>query len=538
MKYLTNMCRLISAFLLALIGCAPALAAVQTTIINAENLQFEASYDTETGRRTASLRAPYRVSGLTADVVIPSVIYGPNDDDIYTVTSVREDAFALNSNNPDRYGAVTSLTVPASVTAIGPYAFTGLTNLNSLTLSEGLQTLGVNAFAGTALSSVTLPASLNNCTAAFGGCHAMTEILVADGSASFVSDGGLLYSADYTRLVEYPAGASMTTPALHEQTTEIGDYAFYGCSHMTSFDVPRVTSIGCGAFRDCISLASVAYPEEMTVIPEACFQGCSALASFPIPGNIVTIGQNAFYFAGLTSLTIPASVHQLNSGCFQHCEQLTGTLVIPGNVTKIDSYCFGSCTGLNKVFFSTSELCHEIGMHAFSGCSSLNDISISSNIVYILDGAFENCPNLMTVRCWGTEPPIAPNNTFRIWTSDVELQEDEEMQVYRRATFITDPTYMAAYRNSGAGDDSSTGDGPCWHLFQHTNRLTSLDAPQGSENLFSTAAGAIYHAGEGRWQLYDMSGALVADTQSASATWAPGLYIANDGTTVKKLIVK
>ena len=63
--------------------------------------------------------------------------------------------------------------------------------------------------------------------------------------------------------------------------SSIGDSAFYRCTALTSVTMPKVTSIGNSAFCDN-----------------------TALTSITLPGSVTSIGDLAFYYSGLTSVTI------------------------------------------------------------------------------------------------------------------------------------------------------------------------------------------------------------------------------------------
>ena len=104
---------------------------------------------------------------------------------------------------------------------------------------------------------------------------------------------------------------------------KLGDYAFYGCSGLTSLTIPSsVTEIGESAFQDCSGLTSLTLPSGVTSISNHAFSGCS----------------------GLTSLTIPSGVTEIGWGVFDGCKGLT-SLTIPSSVTSIGDYAFSGCCG-------------------------------------------------------------------------------------------------------------------------------------------------------------------------------------------------
>ena len=138
----------------------------------------------------------------------------------------------------------------------------------------------------------------------------------------------------------------MTLPS---SVTSISDYAFYGCSGLTSLTIPSgVTSIGYGAFA-----------------------GCSGLTSLTIPSSVTEIGDYAFYgCSGLISLTIPSSVTEIGWGAFEGCSGLT-SLTIPSGVTSIGNYAFNGCSGLTSIYVYPENL-PELGTDIFTGCDAKN----------------------------------------------------------------------------------------------------------------------------------------------------------------------
>ena len=102
---------------------------------------------------------------------------------------------------------------------------------------------------------------------------------------------------------------------------EIGEYAFIGCSVLTSLNLPAsITSIGESAFQNCRGLTSLNLPAGITRIGKSAFLGCSGLTSLNLPAGITKIGFAAFEgCSGLTSLTLPAGITSIGSYAFQGC---------------------------------------------------------------------------------------------------------------------------------------------------------------------------------------------------------------------------
>ena len=178
----------------------------------------------------------------------------------------------------------------------------------------------------------------------------------------------------------------------------IGDYAFSGCSSLTSLTLPSsVTLIGGHAFEKCSGLTSLTLPSSVTSIGEFAFRYCSGLTSLTIPSGVTTIDYYAFADCrGLTSLTLPSSVTSIGGHAFAWCSGLT-SLTLHSSVTSIGDYAFAWCSGLTSLTLPSSVT--SIGGHAFESCSGLTSLTLPSSVTERDWSAFERCNNLKECNC-------------------------------------------------------------------------------------------------------------------------------------------
>lgn len=153
-----------------------------------------------------------RYNGTAADVTIPSRYKGK------PVTMIDHAAF--------HNSAVTSVTIPDSVTSIHDSAFAYCSSLTNISIPNSVTAIGSFAFEGcTKLESITLPSSLLT----------ISEFLFYDCS-------------------------QLTTIHIPDSVSSIRQYAFYNCGKLETIRIPvSVTSIGSYAFDDCPSSMTVTY---------------------------------------------------------------------------------------------------------------------------------------------------------------------------------------------------------------------------------------------------------------------------------------
>ena len=305
-----------------------------------------------------------------------------------SVTSIGENAFSDCT-------ALTSITIPESVTSIGSCSFDGCTGLESITIPKSVTSIGSSSFCDcTSLTSITIPESVTNIGAsAFRGCTGLKGIWVDANNPYYSNDAaGVLFNKSKTELIcvlERITG-NYTIP---DSVTSISDFAFYGCTGLTSITIPEsVTSIGSCSFGACTSLKSITIPESVTSIGSCSFDGCTSLESITIPESVTNIGSCSFGgCTSLKSITIPESVTSIGAMAFRGCTGLT-SIAIPESVTSIEFWAFSDCTGLTSVTIPQGVT--SIGWGAFYGCIGLTSITIPESVTSISDYAFPCCSAL------------------------------------------------------------------------------------------------------------------------------------------------
>lgn len=165
------------------------------------------------------------------------------------------------------------------MTSIGSYAFDDCTNLNEVIFEDGdeILKLGYNYY-----HNYTLGQGL------FGDCP--LERVYVGRNLSYNTDYHYGCSPFYNR-------TKLAFVTIGEGVTNIGDYAFSGCSSLTSIIIPEgVTSIGSSTFSGCSSLTSVTISDGVTSIESSTFSSCSSLTSVTIPDCVTSIGSRAFSY--------------------------------------------------------------------------------------------------------------------------------------------------------------------------------------------------------------------------------------------------
>ena len=181
-----------------------------------------------------------------------------------------------------------------------------------------------------------------------------------------------------------------------EENNKIGNYAFANCINLTNVKIPSsVKTIGEEAFFKS-GITSIEIPNRVTSIEIGAFELCTDLISviFEKNSQLKTIRNGAFYNCrGLTSIEIPNRVTSIGNSAFHGCSSLTN-VVIPNRVTSIGNSTFEFCSSLTNVVIQNSVT--SIGAYAFA-YSGLTSITIPSSVTSIGESVFKSCRSLTSI---------------------------------------------------------------------------------------------------------------------------------------------
>ena len=374
-------------------------------------------YDLDLNNHTASVT--YKGSRYDAyadeyqgNIVIPSsFIY--HDGSIFTVTSIGEYAFC------DCRG-VTSVTIPESITRIDGSAFSNCDGITSVTINsdsitsktyttssnigtifgsqvteyvigDSIKNIGEYAFSACNITSITIPVNVTEIgNYAFSNCNYLTSVNINSNSVV-----GRPYNSGSTHYnLSTIFGLQVTEYTIGIGVTSIGKSAF-SSSRITNINIPDgVRSIGQSAFASCTSLNSVSMPNSLMYIDDGAFWGCVKLISIDIPDGVTKLASNIFKKSGLTKITLPNRLKSIGTSAFEDCS--LKSIIIPDSVTNIGTAAFSGCRYLTSVIIGSNSI-KKIEKSVFSGCTSLQSISIPNGVTSIGENAFYFCTSLTDI---------------------------------------------------------------------------------------------------------------------------------------------
>lgn len=252
-----------------------------------------------------------------AEITVPATV--SYEGKTYRVTALASEAFYSNSKT-------TSVTLPDGLESIGSAAFFFARNITTLHIPDSVKTIGSMAFNGVSNAKLNIPASIE-----FIGDSAYSMSGVVDG--------------------DFPEGL-----------TYLGEKAFFNCTGLTTISLPStVETYGPNIFYGCKNVTYVELPQDMEKIPNGLLWNCTGLKRIYIPSSVKEIGNAAFYGSGLEKLNLPDGLQKIDQWAF--CSTKLKEIIIPDSVETIEFRAFIYCDGVENCVVGSGV--KEIGQDAF-----------------------------------------------------------------------------------------------------------------------------------------------------------------------------
>lgn len=217
---------------------------------------------------------------------------------LYYEDSITKVCYGYKKGNPNAFviPSVSGIQYSGNIELLSDFTIDGYTyNVTSISSS---------AFSGcTDLTSISIPSTISSIErSAFEGCSGLTAYNVDDGNAYFKSIDGVLFNNDGTTLIDYPIAKVDASYIIPDGVTNIIQNAFNGNIHLTSMEIPgSVTSIDSYAFY-CNNLTSITsfIMEPFPISSDVFSNECYSNATLYVPVYVLdayrnTAGWNNFY---------------------------------------------------------------------------------------------------------------------------------------------------------------------------------------------------------------------------------------------------
>lgn len=302
------------------IGALALLLTTGVPVAQAYDFQVRGIYYNYTGDRKGAIVTWESISSpsYSGDIVIPSEV--TYQMQTLKVKQIDDRAF-FNCQG------VTSVTLPEGIISIGEQAFSHCYAMTRINIPSTVTRIGDFAFEFCEdMTSFTIPASVSMIGySVFQQCLGLREFIVDEGNPYYTSEDGILYLADKSILVQYPASKPGNELVIPDAVSQLPDYAFSPNLNLEKIAIgPNLKKIPAGTFCECEELLAFSVDEANTIVCDK--EGVlfskdgSTLMQYPlgryvdeykVPEGTQAIADMAMVGCAISRLELPESLKSL-----------------------------------------------------------------------------------------------------------------------------------------------------------------------------------------------------------------------------------
>lgn len=354
---------------------------------------------------------------------------------------------------------LTSITIPNSVRSVGDGLFYHCTSLTSVTFVEPLRisTINTGTFAGcSALTSLTIPSGIT--AIGRGGvqdCRNLASVvlpstLTSVGQTAFYLDSSLTevycYATTPPSLGSYAFYSIGSNPTLYVPSESVNAYRNSGWSEYFSNILPISTPVTYA----CQSIDSSGANYNPALQEYLYDSGIASNSGYTTETEALNLTEiEARGLEGKTNLTSLVNILsnfpnlvRISNNAFRNCTNLRN-VDIPSSVTYLGATAFEGCTSLETCYLDNSQI-DNLHASTFWGCSALTTVTLPSTQTFIGESAFHNCGSLIGLYCYATTPPEVYTGAF---------DDKSNIRLYVPSSSVTayqNSTYWQGFRSYNA----------------------------------------------------------------------------------------
>lgn len=215
--------------------------------------------------------------------------------------------------------------------------------------------------------------------------------------------------------------------------TTLGNYAFSDNKYLLDFTFnSNTTTVPSNILQNCTSLKTVSGLDNVKIFGESCFYNCTSLTSIGTP-KPTTIQNYAFGYCNIPSFDF-SEVTCIGSSAFVSCKSIT-EVNLP-KLTSLGGSAFESCSAIKTVVLS--DKISSFADYVFYNCTALETLTLGTSVSYFNRYTFTSCPNIKQIYCNAPAPPSIYNTSYQPFNTSIPTSATLYVPEYAMSSYKLD----------------------------------------------------------------------------------------------------